>query len=71
MSHFQVVAVSGAAEGGPPLAAVGDWRDTLPLYGTVAYTIRFVAPFLGRMMVHCHIQKHSEGGMMAIARIER
>ena len=31
MSHFQVVAVSGAAEGGPPLAAVGDWRDTLPL----------------------------------------
>ena len=44
-------------------------RDTLPLYGTLHYTIRFVAPFLGRMMVHCHIQKHSEGGMMALARI--
>jgi len=31
MSHFQIVALSGAAAGGPPLAAVGDWRDALPL----------------------------------------
>ena len=51
------------------LAQVGDWRDTIPLYGNVEYVIRFVAPFLGKMMVHCHIQKHSENGMLAIAEI--
>lgn len=50
-------------------ASIGDWRDTIPLYATVSYTIRFVAPFAGLMMVHCHIQKHAENGMMAIALI--
>ena len=52
-----------------PLVAVGDWRDTLPLYGDVGFTIRFVAPFVGLMMVHCHIQKHSDNGMLALAQI--
>ena len=70
MTHFQVVEMSGAAAGGALLTAVGDWRDTLPLFGAVRYVIRFVAPFVGLMTVHCHIQKHSEGGMMALARIE-
>ena len=51
------------------LGRVGEWRDTLPLYGRVGYTIRFVPPFRGRMMVHCHVQKHSENGMMAVAAI--
>ena len=37
--------------------------------GNVRYTVRFVAPFEGLMMVHCHIQKHSEFGMMALARV--
>ena len=81
MTHFQVVAVTDHA---PPadddqalgltperFASVGDWRDTLPLYATVGYRIRFVAPFEGRMMVHCHIQKHSDNGMLAIAAISR
>ena len=53
------------------LGVVGDWRDTLPLYGGVNYTIRFVAPFEGLMTIHCHIQKHAELGMMALAAIER
>ena len=85
MSHFQIVAITApdrAAAGGdsfdvggtprltPALfASVGDWRDSLPLYATVGYRIRFVAPFEGRMMVHCHVQKHSENGMLAIASI--
>ena len=51
------------------LVHVGDWRDTLVLYGGLSYTVRFVAPFLGLMMVHCHIQKHSEYGMMALAEV--
>ena len=54
---------------GDALARVGDWRDTIPLYGNVAYVVRFVSPFAGLMMVHCHIQKHSEYGMMALAEV--
>ena len=53
------------------LGRVGDWRDTLALYGNIRYTIRFVAPFEGLMMVHCHIQKHAEYGMAALAQITR
>ena len=72
MTHFQVVDVrmQGPAKAEhEPLVAVGDWRDTLPLYGDVGFTIRFVAPFVGLMMVHCHIQKHSDNGMLALAQI--
>ena len=71
VTHFQVVNVTatGEAGGADGLARVGDWRDTIPLYGNVAYVVRFVSPFAGLMMVHCHIQKHSEYGMMALAEV--
>lgn len=74
--HFQIVEVvdTGADGGGGGdalelLPLVGEWRDTIPLYGRVRYKIRFVAPFSGLLTVHCHIQKHSENGMMTLARI--
>ena len=70
MTHFQVVSMSGVDTAALSVEE-GDWRDTLPLYGAGAYTIRFVAPFEGLMTVHCHIQRHSEQGMMALALIER
>ena len=70
VTHFQVVNVTATGEvDGDALARVGDWRDTIPLYGNVAYVVRFVSPFAGLMMVHCHIQKHSEYGMMALAEV--
>ena len=70
VSHFQIVNVTTAQAGGAAaLAAIGDWRDTIPLYGNVRYTVRFVAPFEGLMMVHCHVLKHSDLGMMALARV--
>ena len=74
MSHFQVVAIRSVRADDDAtttsLVHVGDWRDTLVLYGGLSYTVRFVAPFLGLMMVHCHIQKHADMGMLALARIE-
>jgi FtsP/CotA-like multicopper oxidase with cupredoxin domain len=50
--------------------SVGDWRDTLPLYAAAGLTVRFIAPFEGPMMVHCHTNKHSDLGMMSIALVE-
>jgi len=82
VTHFQVVEIADtgpplsaeAAEASAHLdpqldllASVGDWRDTLPLYGRIQYRVRFVAPFTGPLTVHCHIQKHSDEGMMAVA----
>ena len=72
MSHFQVIKVIADDKSVASLLATeGEWRDTIPLYGRASYVIRFVAPFEGMMTVHCHIQKHAEQGMMAIAKIER
>ena len=76
MTHFQVVEIreggGGAADPDGEVSRmirVGDWRDTVPLYGNLNFTVRFVAPFEGKMMIHCHILKHSENGMMTIAAI--
>ena len=59
----------GVVPGTELMAKVGDWRDTVVLYATLNYTIRFTVPFPGLMMVHCHIQKHSDNGMLALAQI--
>jgi len=63
MVHFQIISRSGGSE---LMAAVGDYRDTVPLYKDVNYTVRFVVPFTGPMMVHCHILKHQDLGMMTL-----
>jgi len=68
MSHFQIVA-SSIDTGG--LVALGDYRDTVPLYADLNFTIRFIAPFTGRMMVHCHVLKHEDRGMMTLAEVVR
>jgi len=66
VTHFQIVATS---DPDGLLGHVGDWRDTVSLYGDINYTVRFVAPFPSLMMVHCHILKHAELGMMTLAEI--
>ena len=71
MTHFQIQSVSTPGAVADELGVVvGDWRDTIPLSSPVNYTIRFVAPFDGLMMVHCHILKHSDFGMMSLALIQ-
>ena len=72
-THFQIVAVEAAESAELPapeiaaLAVVGDYRDTVPLYYGIGYTVRFRPAFPGRMMVHCHILKHEDEGMMMLA----
>eukprot|EP00931_Biecheleriopsis_adriatica_P050185 TRINITY_DN29043_c0_g2_i1.p1 TRINITY_DN29043_c0_g2~~TRINITY_DN29043_c0_g2_i1.p1 ORF type:complete len:620 (+),score=102.05 TRINITY_DN29043_c0_g2_i1:59-1861(+) len=65
-THFQIMAVSFATTPPDVLVKVGDWRDTVPLYKPVNYTVRFVAPFTNLVMVHCHILKHEDLGMMTL-----
>ena len=71
MSHFQIVRHSGYHAELGHVGDIGEWRDTLPLYRDLNYTIRFVAPpFMGLMMVHCHITKHAELGMMTLVALD-
>jgi FtsP/CotA-like multicopper oxidase with cupredoxin domain len=65
-THFQIVETS---INNGIVATVGDYRDTVILYRDLNYTIRFVAPFEGLMMIHCHITKHQDLGMMTLANI--
>lgn len=63
-THFQLQDISYNPNN--ILGYVGEWRDTVPLYLAVNYTIRFVAPFHNMIMVHCHILKHEDLGMMTL-----
>ena len=70
MTHFQVIRAggvkggvegAGAVEGTALMARAGDYRDTVVLYAELNYTVRFVVPFPGLMMIHCHTLKHEVG----------
>eukprot|EP00928_Gymnodinium_smaydae_P088294 TRINITY_DN72406_c0_g1_i1.p1 TRINITY_DN72406_c0_g1~~TRINITY_DN72406_c0_g1_i1.p1 ORF type:complete len:577 (+),score=24.66 TRINITY_DN72406_c0_g1_i1:62-1732(+) len=63
MTHFQIVATSLNTSG---LFDVGDYRDTVPLYRALNFTVRFLPAFEGAMMVHCHVLKHEDLGMMTL-----
>lgn len=67
VSHFQVMETSLDTQG--PVAMVGDYRDTLPLYKALNYTVRFRPAFPGILMIHCHILKHEDLGMMTLANV--
>jgi len=68
VSHFQITSISLPAYD-PLVAHVGDYRDTVVVYAALNYTVRFVAPTVGPMMIHCHILKHEDAGMMTIVNI--
>jgi len=65
-THFQIV---GTSIDNGIISTIGDYRDTVILYRDLNYTIRFVAPFEGLMMIHCHVVKHQDLGMMTLANI--
>jgi FtsP/CotA-like multicopper oxidase with cupredoxin domain len=66
-THFQIIASSFDTNG--LFGEVGDYRDTVPLYTHLNFTIRFTFPFCGRMMVHCHILTHEDRGMMTLINV--
>ena len=51
------------------VAEVGEFRDTIVMAYALNVTIRFVPPWVGPELHHCHIFKHSDGGMVMIANI--
>jgi FtsP/CotA-like multicopper oxidase with cupredoxin domain len=65
MAHFQIAKSDNDIAG-----VVGDYRDTVPVFRELSWTVRFVAPpWNGLMMIHCHITKHEDQGMMTLANI--
>lgn len=63
-SHFRVTRRDAATDPDGVLFNVGEWRDTLPLFKSPVQ-IRFTPRdhMVGRVMAHCHIASHSDGGM--------
>lgn len=71
VNPFQVVAI-GTQSGITSLMGVrvGEYRDTLPLWQSAAYTIRFRPDrYTGRALIHCHFSPHVDLGMAAVANI--
>ena len=57
-THFQVIKENTNGL----LYEVGEWRDTIPIFSdTVA--IRFKPLHVGRVLTHCHVVAHADGGM--------
>ncbi|TYZ58171.1 hypothetical protein PybrP1_005723 [[Pythium] brassicae (nom. inval.)] len=69
-SHFQVTRRDTATDPDGVLFRVGEWRDTIPLFKS-AVQIRFTPRdhMVGRVMAHCHIASHSDGGMAQLVKV--
>jgi len=73
--HFQIMRVSNTLWDTPSGAvagyhsaspAPGDWLDTIPTLPILNYTVAMVPRFRGLMMIHCHVLKHEDAGMMTL-----
>jgi FtsP/CotA-like multicopper oxidase with cupredoxin domain len=67
VTHFQILESSLDTNG--LVGMVGDYRDTVPLYLAMNFTVRFKAAIGGIMMIHCHVLRHEDLGMMTLANI--
>jgi len=70
--HVNPYQVVGIANGLSSLLGikVGEYRDTIPMWQSGLYTIRFVPDsFTGRALIHCHMIPHIDLGMAAVANI--
>jgi FtsP/CotA-like multicopper oxidase with cupredoxin domain len=67
VTHFQIMESSLDTNG--LVGMVGDYRDTVPLYLAMNFTVRFKAAIGGIMMIHCHVLRHEDLGMMTLANI--
>jgi len=67
VTHFQILEESLDTNG--LIGMVGDYRDTVPLYLAMNFTVRFKAAIGGIMMIHCHVLRHEDLGMMTLANI--
>jgi len=67
VNHFQIVDISPATARGLDYD-IGDWRDTInPPTGSGSVTIRFPNnDYTGKHVMHCHVNSHSDLGMMAV-----
>ena len=69
VNPYQVVAIEGGSSEALGVR-VGEYRDTVPLWASGAFTIRFVPDrWTGRALIHCHMIPHVDLGMAAVANI--
>jgi FtsP/CotA-like multicopper oxidase with cupredoxin domain len=70
VNPYQVVDLGGVDE--MLGVKVGEYRDTVPLWQSSGYTIRFVPDrFPGPALIHCHMIPHVDLGMGAVASISQ
>jgi FtsP/CotA-like multicopper oxidase with cupredoxin domain len=70
VNPYQVVDIGGVDE--MLGVRVGEYRDTIPLWRSSAYTIRFIPDrFPGPALVHCHMTPHVDLGMGAVTNIRQ
>uniref|UniRef100_K3X0T5 Plastocyanin-like domain-containing protein n=1 Tax=Globisporangium ultimum (strain ATCC 200006 / CBS 805.95 / DAOM BR144) TaxID=431595 RepID=K3X0T5_GLOUD len=69
-SHFQITSRDAAADPDNILFGIGEWRDTIPLFKTQVQ-IRFTPQdhMIGRILTHCHVASHSDGGMAQLVEV--
>jgi FtsP/CotA-like multicopper oxidase with cupredoxin domain len=71
-SHFQITRVDHALDPDGLLYALGEWRDTIPLYRSKPQ-IRFTprSHMVGRILTHCHFAAHSDNGMAQLVQVHK
>ena len=70
VNAFQVVAIAGGALDEVLGVREGEYRDTVPLYRSGRYTLRFLpSRWTGRALVHCHMIPHADLGMAAVVQL--
>lgn len=69
-AHFQITDFDTTLDPENLLFARGEWRDTIPLFKSNVQ-IRFTPRdhMIGRVLTHCHVASHSDGGMAQMVRV--
>merc|ERR1711953_1017222 len=72
-THFQIMHSNGpnGVDSNSLMGQVGDYRDSVPLWQYLNFTIRMIFPFCGKMMVHCHVFTHEDRGMMTLINVSK
>ncbi|XP_077997330.1 multicopper oxidase mco-like [Glandiceps talaboti] len=68
-NHFQILFANSTGEG--VLYEIGEWRDTLPIDGTMLIRIKFDNRFYGPVVIHNSFLEFEDSGMMEIIYVDR
>ena len=64
MQHAIHVQLQDGGHVSPAFGAIGDWRDTLAVYKSASWMVRYRPAHYGILVAHCHILPHEDQGML-------